>query len=72
MRDAIVAYFNKVNLSGGINGRQLELVSKDDGYETDRTVANTKALLGEDKVFALVGYYGSSPTTEALKVFSAH
>ena len=39
----------------------------DDGYETERTLANTKALIQDkQKVFALLGYYGSSPTTEAM------
>jgi len=71
MREAISAYLARVNEAGGVNGRKLQLVAMDDGYETVRTVANTRALLDEHKVFALVGYYGSSPTTEAMKVFSA-
>ena len=32
MRSAIAAYFNAVNSSGGIHGRQLELIALDDGY----------------------------------------
>ena len=70
MREAMTTYFDQVNKSGGINGRKVELVTIDDGYETDRTVANTKSLIQEKQVFALIGYYGSSPTTEAMnKVF---
>jgi len=70
MREAITAYFDQINKSGGINGRKIELITIDDGYETDRTVANTKTLIQDKKVFALMGYYGSTPTTEALnKVF---
>jgi len=66
MRQTIQAYFEQLNKAGGINGRKLELVALDDGYETERTVANTKTLLQENKAFALLAYYGSSPTTEAL------
>lgn len=66
MRQTILAYFGQLNKNGGINGRTLELVSLDDGYETERTVANTKTLLQEKNAFALLAYYGSSPTTEAL------
>jgi ABC-type branched-subunit amino acid transport system substrate-binding protein len=33
MRDGILAAFEEVNRSGGINGRKLELKSIDDGYE---------------------------------------
>ena len=38
----------------------------DDGYETDRAVANTKTLINDNKVLALVSYYGTSPTTAAM------
>ncbi len=70
MREAMTTYFDQVNKSGGVNGRKIELITIDDGYETDRTVANTKSLIQEKQVFALIGYYGSSPTTEAMnKVF---
>ena len=66
MRQTIQAYFEQLNKAGGINGRKLDLVALDDGYETERTVANTKSLIQEKKAFALLAYYGSSPTTEAL------
>jgi ABC-type branched-subunit amino acid transport system substrate-binding protein len=66
MRQTIQAYFEQINKSGGINGRKLELVALDDGYETEKTVANTKTLLNDKHAFALLAYYGSSPTTEAM------
>jgi len=70
MRQTIETYFDSVNKRGGVHGRKLELEVLDDGYETDRAVANTKTLIEEKQVFALIGFYGSSPTTEAMnKVF---
>lgn len=66
MKEVISAYFKQVNEAGGVNGRKLELVAMDDGYETDRAVANTKALINDKKVFAMVASYGSSPTTAAM------
>ena len=70
MREVIERYFDQVNKSGGVNGRKINLVALDDGYETDRTVANTQTLISDKKVFALMAFYGSSPTTEAMnKVF---
>lgn len=71
MRESITAYFEQINKNGGINGRKLELLSLDDGYETDRAVANTKKLIQDEKVFALLAFYGSSPTTAAMEVFSS-
>ena len=70
MKEGALAYFAQVNAAGGVNGRKIELVALDDGYETDRTVLNTKKLINDNKVFALFAYYGSSPTTEAMKVFA--
>jgi branched-chain amino acid transport system substrate-binding protein len=66
MKNTITAYLEQVNKAGGVNGRKIELVALDDGYETERTVANSKKLLDESKVFALLQYYGSSPTTQAM------
>jgi len=66
MREAITAYFDQINKSGGINGRKLLLTALDDGYETERTLANTKTLINDKQVFALLAYYGSTPTTEAM------
>ena len=66
MKNVITAYFDQINKAGGINGRKIDLVPLDDGYETDRTVANSKKLIDESKVFALLQYYGSSPTTKAM------
>ena len=66
MRQVIQTYFDQVNKAGGVNGRKINLVALDDGYETDRAVANTKSLINEKNVFALLASYGSSPTTEAM------
>lgn len=70
MLQTIKSYFDSINKNGGIHGRTLELVALDDGYETERTLANTHTLIKDKNVFALLSYYGSSPTTEAMnKVF---
>lgn len=66
MKEVISAYFQQVNQAGGVNGRKLELITLDDGYETERALANTRALIGEKKVFALLAAYGSSPTTATM------
>jgi branched-chain amino acid transport system substrate-binding protein len=64
MRQGILAAFEDANRGGGISGRKLELKSRDDGYEPEKTVDATKAILDEDKVFALVGAVGT-PTSKA-------
>jgi len=66
MRKGVQAYFDSVNRAGGVNGRKLVLKSLDDGYEATRAAANTKKLIAEDGVFALLGYVGT-PTSEAAR-----
>jgi len=56
--------FAEANRAGGVHGRQLRLISRDDGYEPLRAIANTEALLGQDRVFALIGEVGT-PTARA-------
>jgi branched-chain amino acid transport system substrate-binding protein len=65
MRDGILAAFKEANGAGGVDGRRLELVSYDDGYEPEKAIANTKRLI-ENGVFALVGEVGT-PTSNAVQ-----
>ncbi len=66
MRAGLQAAFAEANRKGGIGGRQLKLISRDDGYEPDRSIAETKKLIDQDKVFALVGPVGT-PTAAATQ-----
>jgi branched-chain amino acid transport system substrate-binding protein len=69
MNRGMKLYFDQVNAKGGINGRQIEIKALDDGYEPDRTLANTKRFVaegGDDEVFALLGYVGTPTSNAAL------
>lgn len=65
MRAGIEAAFARVNEAGGVNGRKLVLISKDDGYEPRQSIRQTKDLIEKDKVFALIGGVGT-PTAQAV------
>ncbi|HWZ73640.1 MAG TPA: ABC transporter substrate-binding protein [Casimicrobiaceae bacterium] len=69
MQAGAVAYFNHVNKQGGVNGRAIVLKTLDDAYEVDKTVANVKALIENDGVFALFGLRGTAHTNAAAKIF---
>jgi branched-chain amino acid transport system substrate-binding protein len=71
MQMGILAHFNAVNASGGINGRTLKLISRDDGYEPEKAAAAVKALIEEDKVFALIGSVGTPTTLAAVPAINA-
>ena len=65
-KNGAMAYFNRINKSGGVNGRNITLIAYDDGYEPSRCIENTYTLIDEDKVFCLFGNVGT-PTTMAIK-----
>jgi ABC-type branched-subunit amino acid transport system substrate-binding protein len=58
--DAMTAYFNYVNDNGGVFGRKIKLIVKDDQYLPNLAVARTNELILRDKVFALVGALGTA------------
>jgi ABC-type branched-subunit amino acid transport system substrate-binding protein len=71
MREGIEACFARINAGGGIHGRQLRLEALDDGYEVEKAVANARHLIDKEKVFALMGFYGTASTTAVLPVLDA-
>jgi branched-chain amino acid transport system substrate-binding protein len=66
MRDGILAAFGEANAAGGVKGRKLELVVRDDGYEPGKAAVAARQLLNDDKVFALIGPVGT-PTSVAME-----
>lgn len=59
MKAVLMAYFNEVNLHGGIYNRRIELETMEYGGEEQSPVFSVKRLIGEREVFAVVG--GISP-----------
>jgi branched-chain amino acid transport system substrate-binding protein len=71
MRQGILAAFAEINATGGVHGRKLILISRDDGYDPDRSVVQTTKLIEEDKVFALIGAVGTPTTTATVPIAKA-
>jgi ABC-type branched-subunit amino acid transport system substrate-binding protein len=67
-RRGIELYFEQANKAGGIHGRKLQLVALDDAYDPKRTVENTRKLIEEHKVFALIGYVATANLIASLPV----
>ncbi len=59
-------YFRVVNDAGGIHGRKIRTVYYDDGYRPQDAVANTKKLVEQDRVFAIIIPQGSPPVVATL------
>ncbi|QPF93442.1 ABC transporter substrate-binding protein [Bradyrhizobium commune] len=71
MRQGIVAAFTEINAKGGIHGRKLQLISRDDGYDPDRSVVQTLRLIEDDRVFALIGAVGTPTAMATIPITSA-
>jgi branched-chain amino acid transport system substrate-binding protein len=57
---AELAYFDMLNASGGVNGRKINLISLDDGYNPAKTVEHTRALVEKENVLALFSSLGGA------------
>jgi branched-chain amino acid transport system substrate-binding protein len=56
------AYFKYVNAHGGVHGRKIKYLWRDDGYDPSRTLQLTRELVEQDKVFAIFNTIGTEHT----------
>lgn len=68
---AETGYFKMINDQGGINGRQINFISLDDGYSPPRTVEQVRKLVEEDQVLFLAGTLGTPTNTAIHKYINA-
>ena len=68
---AEVAYFQMVNEHGGINGRKVTLISRDNGYSPPKAIEQSRALVEEDGVLAEAGTLGTAPNTAIQKYLNS-
>ncbi len=61
-------WFNEVNAAGGIHGRRIDFLTYDDAYEPDKTVANSRRLITEDRVFMLFDYVGTPTSVRIIEM----
>lgn len=70
-----MAYLSHVNESGGIFGRKIRIIARDDGYNPKPTIHNTIQLVEEDDINLLFDYVGTPTVTRMLpllKTYSSH
>ncbi|BAM91035.1 putative ABC-type branched-chain amino acid transport system, periplasmic component [Bradyrhizobium oligotrophicum S58] len=66
LKVGIEAAFNRVNESGGVNGRMLKLMVADDGYDPNRTLDAMKQLYEKEQVFGFIGNFGTATAAVAI------
>jgi branched-chain amino acid transport system substrate-binding protein len=59
------AYFAMINEEGGVNGRKIDFISRDDSYSPPKTVEAVRQLVEEDHVLAMFNTVGT-PTNSAI------
>ncbi len=60
------AAFKEYNDAGGFDGKKIELKHYDDGFDAAQGQTYTKTLVEDDKVFALVGHFGTNTVGATL------
>jgi ABC-type branched-subunit amino acid transport system substrate-binding protein len=65
------AFFNYLNAQGGINGRKITLIYKDDEYNPAKTVTVTHELVLNSKVFGLFEGLGTPTHTKVVGYLNA-
>jgi len=54
-----IAYMQMINDQGGVNGRKINLISRDDAYSPPKAVEQTRKLVEEDNVLAMFNQLGT-------------
>jgi ABC-type branched-subunit amino acid transport system substrate-binding protein len=62
------AYFDMVNERGGINGRKIRFVSRDDSSNPQTAVEHTRQLVEQERVHLMFGSFGS-PSNLATRTY---
>ncbi len=60
---AEAAYFAMINDQGGINGRKINFITRDDGYSPPKTVELVRQLVEQDQLLLLFNTLGTPPNS---------
>ena len=69
MRDGVRLATAEINAKGGVLGRQIELVERDDEAKPERGVQVTQELINKEKVVATVGYINTGVSLASQRFY---
>lgn len=64
-------YFDAVNRAGGINGRKVEVLFEDDGFDPNKARTECKRMAEQEEVFLLIGGAGADQIDACARYASA-
>jgi len=68
---AMAAYFEKVNATGGVNGRKINFISLDDAYNPAKSVEQTRKLVEQDEVLLMFAPLGTAHNMATQRYLNA-
>ena len=69
MRDGVRLAVDEINKSGGVMGRKLQVVERDDEAKNERGVQIAQELISKEKVTAAVGYINTGVALASQRFF---
>src|ERR1700710_706993 len=69
MRDGVRLSTGEINRAGGVLGRQIVLVERDDEAKNERGVQIAQELINKEKVVAVVGYINTGVALASQRFF---
>jgi branched-chain amino acid transport system substrate-binding protein len=69
MRDAVKLAVNEINAKGGVLGRPLQIVERDDEAKNERGVQIAQELINKEKVVAVLGYINTGVALASQQYF---
>ncbi len=69
MRDGAKLAVNEINAKGGIMGRKIEMIERDDEAKNERGVQIAQELINKEKVVATVGYINSGVSLASQRFY---
>src|ERR1700681_3661850 len=69
MRDGVKLAVDEINAKGGVMGRKLELVERDDEAKNERGVQIAQELINKEKVVATVGFINTGVSLASQRFY---
>src|SRR5665647_476073 len=69
MRDGVRLATEEINKSGGVLGRQLQLIERDDEAKNERGVQIAQELINKEKVVATVGFINTGVSLASQRFY---
>ncbi len=70
MKLGVETYLKQINSSGGVNGKQINLIALDDGYDPVKAGSNVRKLIADNKVVAAIGNVGTPTAIVTVPIFN--